>query len=68
MVPGAGIEPAWGRKCKSLMAHGFWFKPSAINDFAAFQHSTPINACHQHSTRVLETVWRRQLLGAVMSA
>jgi len=44
------------------MAHGFWFKPNAINHFPASHQSTPVILSRQQSTPVLETIWRRPLV------
>ena len=55
----AGVEPALAFKWKSLMAHGFWFKPNEINNFPASYQSTPVSPNRQQSTPILETIWRR---------
>ena len=58
--PSDGIEPALALTWKSLMAHGFWFKPNAINNFPALYQSTPVIPSRLQSTPVLETIWRRR--------
>jgi hypothetical protein len=38
------------------MAHGFWFKPNAINNFTVAHQLSPPYPSRQQSTPVLETI------------